>query len=409
MTGRALYLGWLVLLLAGACVSPGEDPPAPGPGEEPAAPLAAPPVLPGRPTASEGEEMIPGNLEDLLQPPASDEPYRLQGGDLILVSVYEHPDLSTRLPVPERGPARFPLIGDLELKNRTTDEVEADIRVRLEKEFVAFAPVNVQVEKTRENAAYILGQVSRQGEYAFAPGRPPSLLQLVAKAGGFLEDADTEQLRLIRGTGSDRRFWVLSVKDLEKGGRLGLDVTLRDGDTLVVPRLPKVHVMGCVQRPGALPMRAGVHFTLAAVVAQAGGFKDGADRDRILLVRPDGNGGAVSAAVPFTSQAGAPGEVEVFPGDTVIVREAARVYVLGAVTRPGGFSMSEEALTATKAISLAGGFTRRADSNGTVVIRSTPKGQRVIRVRVKAVVSSETERQVALEPGDIVFVPERFF
>ncbi|MHC4600332.1 MAG: polysaccharide biosynthesis/export family protein, partial [Planctomycetota bacterium] len=63
----------------------------------------------------------------------------------------------------------------------------------------------------------------------------------------------------------------------------------------------------------------------------------------------------------------------------------------------------------TKAISLAGGFSRRADSNGTVVIRATPEGQKVIRVRVKSVVSRETEKQVRLEPGDIVFVPERFF
>ena len=115
------------------------------------------------------------------------------------------------------------------------------------------APVSVLLEKTHESTAYILGRVARQGEYLFPPNQELSLLQLVAKAGGFLDDADTERLRLIRGRGASRKYWVLSVKEIEKAGRIGLDVALRDGDTLMVPTLPKVHILGCVRKPGALP------------------------------------------------------------------------------------------------------------------------------------------------------------
>ncbi|MHC4780106.1 MAG: SLBB domain-containing protein, partial [Planctomycetota bacterium] len=346
----------------------------------------------------------------LIRSKVEDEVYRLRSGDLIRIEVYDHPDLSVRLRVPRKGKAKFPLIGEVEMRERTISDVEEEIRKRLEKDFVALAPVSVLLEAACECTAYILGRVARPGAYVFPPGRPLRLLQLVAKGGGFLEDADTEQLRLIRGKGKDRRFWNVAVAQIEKAGRIGLDVLLEDGDTLLVPVLPKVYVLGAVKKPGALSVRGGNRLTLARVLALAGGFEGGADRGRIFIRRPVEGKPENWATVAFVPDGdGSAGGLVVLPGDTVLVPSAARIYVLGAVTRPGGFLAEEDGLTATKAISLAGGFSRRADSNSTVVIRTEPGGQRVIRVRVKSIVSRESEKQVKLEPGDIVFVPERFF
>jgi polysaccharide export outer membrane protein len=355
------------------------------------------------------EAGVPGDLRDLLEARVGDETYRLRPGDRVLIDVYDHPDLTIRLRVPRQGKVRYPLIGDVEIRDRSVAEVEEEIRRRLEKEFVALAPVTVLLEEARECTAYILGSVARPGAYPFPPGRPLRLLQLVAKGGGFLDGANTERLRLIRGNGEERRFWDLSVKEIEKSGRVGLDVVLEDGDTLLVPVLPRVFVLGTVRKPGAFSVRAGTRATLAHVLALAGGFDVGADREGIFVFRPREGKTTQWVTVAFSPETREGGDLPILPGDTVLVRSAARIYVLGAVTRPGGFLPAEEALSATKAISLAGGFSRRADSNGTVVIRATPQGQKVIRVRVKSVVSRETEKQVRLEPGDIVFVPERFF
>ncbi|GEM_PF-318243 len=357
------------------------------------------------------EHREPGDLADLLGSPGGEATYRLRGGDVIRVTVYDHDDLTCRLRVPDSGPAPFPLIGEVELKERAVAEVEKEIRRRLEEKYVTLAPVTVLLESTRGETAYVLGSVARPGAYPFPPNGSLSLLQLVAKAGGFLEDADTDRLRLLRGAAEDRTFWEIPAKQIEQAGRIGLDVPLQDGDTLLVPSLPRIHVLGCVQKPGAIPARAGARFTLARVIAQSGGLAEGADRDRIYLVRRNPEGAAETVRLSFrTGENGGAGTGGwIVPGDTVIVREAARIYVLGQVSRPGGFRVTEESLTATKAISLAGGFTRRADSNGTVVIRTASGKQKILPVRVRSIVSRDSAQQVKLEPGDIVYVPERFF
>jgi polysaccharide export outer membrane protein len=350
-------------------------------------------------------------LQDLAASREPEETYRLKPGDLVQVTVYDHPDLAGRIRVPLQGPAKFPLIGEVALEGRTLEEVAEDIRSRLEKEYVAFAPVSLLLEETKRCSTYVLGRVAHPGAFEFAPNRPLSLLRVAAKAGGFLDDADTDRLRLVRGSGASRRSWTLSLRDIEKGGRIGLDVDLEDGDILVVPPLPKVHVLGSVRRPGEIPLRSGARLTLARVVAQAGGFEEGADRSRIRILRGAEGVPAQVIAVPFEGAEGGrtAEDAAVLPGDTVIVSAAARIYVLGEVTRPGGFTLGEETMTATKAITLAGGFSRRADANGTVVIRQSREGQKVIRVPVKSGMTREGERPLVLQPGDIVYVPESFF
>ncbi|MHC4599729.1 MAG: SLBB domain-containing protein, partial [Planctomycetota bacterium] len=305
----------------------GPNPPVRAPLELPAAFRA----LPAPPAAESG---VPGDLRELLETPVGDESYRLRPGDRILIEVYDHPDLSVRLRVPRQGKAKFPLIGDVELRDRSVAEVEAEIRRRLEKEFVALAPVTVLLEEERECTAYILGSVARPGAYPFPQGRPLRLLQLVARGGGFLDGANTERLRLIRGKGKERRFWDLSAKAIEKAGRVGMDVVLEDGDTLLVPVLPKVYVLGTVKKPGAFSLRAGTRATLAHVLALAGGFDTGADREGVFVFRPQEGKPTQWVSVAFSPQERDGGNLPIRPGDTVLVRSAARIYVLGAVTRP---------------------------------------------------------------------------
>ena len=403
----AVLLCGLALAGCGSSEPRGEPPPnlPAGPEAELGPPVGPESVAPSPGGAAEAD------LADLATPREIEATYRLKPGDLIHVAVYDHPDLACRLRVPRQGAAKIPLIGEVQLRDRTLEDVAEEIRTKLEKDFVTLAPVSVLLEDYQRSTAYVLGRVAHPGAYEFPQNRPLSLLRLSAKAGGFLDDADTDRLRLVRGSGAAARSWVLSLKDIEKGGRIGLDVDLDDGDTLVVPPLPKVHVLGSVRRPGEIPLRSAARLTLARAIAQAGGFEEGADRERIRIFRGDGQGDARVTVVPFdgNGKGQSPEDVPVLPGDTVIVSAAARVYVLGEVTRPGGFLLGEEALTATKAITLAGGFTRRADANGTVVIRPSPEGQKVIRVPVKSGMTREGEKPLALQPGDIVYVPESFF
>ncbi len=97
------------------------------------------------------------------------------------------------------------------------------------------------------------------------------------------------------------------------------------------------------------------------------------------------------------------------PQVTVLVREytSKKVFVFGEVQRPGTFPFDEN-MNVIQAITLAGGFTKLASKNNTNVTRRVEGREVKIRVPVEDI-GVGREKNFALEPGDIVFVPESLF
>jgi len=96
----------------------------------------------------------------------------------------------------------------------------------------------------------------------------------------------------------------------------------------------------------------------------------------------------------------------VHDGDTVIVPRAGIVYVLGAVTRPGGYMMQEDGkLDVIQAISLALGTTLQAKTTEIRVIRRKPDGTFTeFSTSYKAITGGQVT-PLQLQPQDIVYVP----
>lgn len=94
------------------------------------------------------------------------------------------------------------------------------------------------------------------------------------------------------------------------------------------------------------------------------------------------------------------------PNVSVFVKEynSKRVFVLGAVHKPGTFPYDEH-MSVVQAITLAGGFKDLADANGTVVTRVVEGAEKRFIVPVDSITRGEHANFV-LKPGDIVFVPE---
>lgn len=97
------------------------------------------------------------------------------------------------------------------------------------------------------------------------------------------------------------------------------------------------------------------------------------------------------------------------PQVSVVVREynSKKVFVIGEVNKPGTFPF-EDNMTIIQAITLAGGFTKLAAQNSTSVTRIVEGQERKIRVPVQEI-GTGREKNFALLPGDIIFVPESFF
>jgi polysaccharide export outer membrane protein len=101
------------------------------------------------------------------------------------------------------------------------------------------------------------------------------------------------------------------------------------------------------------------------------------------------------------------GNIVLQAGDVVTVPHAGIIYVLGAVTRPGGFVVSNDRaqLTALKVLSLAGGPTRTARLGRAVIVRRDAGGQQhEVALDISKVMKFKAE-DLQLRPSDILYIP----
>lgn len=88
-----------------------------------------------------------------------------------------------------------------------------------------------------------------------------------------------------------------------------------------------------------------------------------------------------------------------------------QVSVIGEVNSPGKYNMPDEKdITVLEAIAMAGGFTKDADVNNTRIIRITDEKKETLIIKVKDITErGEKQKDIVVQPEDIIFVPESFF
>lgn len=87
-----------------------------------------------------------------------------------------------------------------------------------------------------------------------------------------------------------------------------------------------------------------------------------------------------------------------------------QVSVIGEVHNPGKYDMpKEKGITLLEAIAMAGGFTKDADVNSTRIMRVKDGAGETIKVKVKDITEKgEKDKDITIEPDDVIFVPESF-
>lgn len=162
-------------------------------------------------------------------------------------------------------------------------------------------------------------------------------------------------------------------------------------------------VMGEVQTPGKVELLA--PHSLLEVIGMTGGETQLAGSE-IELKRVDGDPPTKTYHYSRGGDTSAIRDVMVHPGDTVIVKRAGVVYVLGAVNQPGGYAMQEQGeLNIAQAISLAHGLALQAKVSGLRVVQKGADGKMVeIPISYKKIMDGK-EVPMSLSAGDIVYVP----
>lgn len=173
--------------------------------------------------------------------------------------------------------------------------------------------------------------------------------------------------------------------------------------TVVEYAASEVAILGEVTVPGRYPLLA--PRSLTDVLALAGGLTVAAGNE----IQISHTGTAPQSETIHFSKATSAKVVQdtiVHPGDTVQVKRAGIVYVLGAVFKPGGYVMEEDGtLTLLEAISLADGTTLSASVGTIFLLRREPDGS-AVRIELPLNQMQRGKRSdIQLHATDVVYVP----
>jgi polysaccharide export outer membrane protein len=158
--------------------------------------------------------------------------YKLQPGDLLQVQVWKETDLQTEVLIRPDGGISFPLAGDLPAAGLTTDELRAQLEIRVRK-LIPDAVVTVAVKAPNGNRVFVIGKVNRPGDFPLV--RPTDVMQALSLAGGATPFASTDNIRVLHRDGSRQTSTRFRYSQVAKGRNLDQNVLLQSGDTVVVP------------------------------------------------------------------------------------------------------------------------------------------------------------------------------
>lgn len=253
-------------------------------------------------------------------------PLRAQGDyligkeDILEIIVWGHEDLHRIMPVSLEGMISFPLVGDIQVAGISAGALEKVIAGKLGEGFIVDPQVSVTVKEYKSQRVFLMGEVNKPGTYAVT--RENSILYVLSQAGGPTKEAGEEVVIIRPGKPVDRALTIeeaerrreqivqVNLKDVLAGDK-NSNIAIRDGDSVIVPKMPFFFVMGEVRSPGKYNLERGT--TVLMAISIGGGLTPKAAPSRTRITREQ-NGQKVEIRIGM--------EALVMPGDTIIVPES---------------------------------------------------------------------------------------
>jgi polysaccharide export outer membrane protein len=155
--------------------------------------------------------------------------YTIGPSDILQIIVWKEPDLTRDVTVRFDGMITVPLLGDLRAAGRTPGEL-ADSLAQGLKQYIEIPRVTVGVSQTNSARFYVIGQVTKSGEFLLSGHT--TVLQGLALAGGFRDFAKTDSIVIVR---RDQTVVPINYKRIADGRDVSQNILLAPEDTIVVP------------------------------------------------------------------------------------------------------------------------------------------------------------------------------
>jgi polysaccharide biosynthesis/export protein len=172
-------------------------------------------------------------------PAMVDSGYRINGGDLLHISVYGEPNLDKDVPVQPDGGIAFPLVGNLNARGMTLQELQREIASNLrESQYfpnLTDNEVTVSMVRATGNSVSVVGQVEQPGTFAY--DTQLDVMQALSLAGGLTPFASKDDIKILRRDRAGTQTAILfDYSEVEDGENLEKNILLQGGDVVVVPQ-----------------------------------------------------------------------------------------------------------------------------------------------------------------------------
>ena len=273
--------------------------------------------------------------------------------------------------------------------------------------------------------AWANAEAAQEGAAVAPPHSPSSGAQIPAAStpiapGDLLEISvfDVPEMTQQVRVGSDGKAQLALIGTIQVAGLTVQQAAeaiargLQDGKFLVRPQVnvlvkesttEGVSVLGEVQHPGIYTILGS--RSLLDVISMAGGLTNVADT-RITIKHRSAEGASTTVSLRNDDvKTSVASDVQVSHGDLVLVPRAGIVYILGDVTRPGGFVMQDSGkITLLQALAQAGSFLSTAAADHAVLLRKGEEGYESSKLNINKIARGQ-EPDFELHANDIVFVP----
>lgn len=173
-----------------------------------------------------------GRQPDHIASTGLNSDYTIGPGDILDISVWKEAALTKLVTVMPDGKISFPLIGQIQAKDLTLDELKASIEQKITR-YVPHPNLSVAIHQVNSLYIYVVGKVHKSGRFELNDNI--SVLQALAMAGGLNPFAKKSKIKIFREKPGGTLIFDFNYDEVSQGKKLTQNVLLKRGDVIVVP------------------------------------------------------------------------------------------------------------------------------------------------------------------------------
>jgi len=332
--------------------------------------------------------------------------YTIGVGDTLGITVYRNSDINCSSQVDTMGNISIPLVGVLKAAGLTPYQLQDKIIENLKK-YITKPQITVTVSTYQSQKVTMIGEVNSPGLLNIEKPKPIS--SLISLAGGFTENANKENVYIVRKTPNGSQQITVNMKKVLEGVDVKQNILIQKNDTIYVPRDERrVTVLGEVNSPGTISIN--VSLGILEAITKAGNFTTEANKNNIIIIGKDAKSNVkIVDYQQILNKKDLSMNITLCDGDVIYVpHENKQILILGEINNPGIIN-NDPPLTLLEAIARKGGITETGNKSKVFVIRGGVDKANITTYNLKKLLKEgDVSQNVLLQKGDIVYVPPTF-